>query len=153
MNTELYFLRSSEAKIVHDMLKYAHKENEENIKKYTQFYGLTSKDLGLYALHLGEIAGAIWTREIDTKPILSLALVEKFRGKGIGKQMMTQFLLEAGELYEEIRVDAYNSDALSFYEKFGFVREDASNYILSKQLEKREIVRPSDGYDPTRWMD
>lgn len=153
MDTELYFLRSSEAKIVADMLKYAHEPNEQNIKTYTEFYGLKPTDLGLYALHLGEIAGAIWSREIETRPVLSVAMLEKFRGQGIGSQMMNQFLLEAGALYEEIRVDAYTTDAMHFYEKFGFEKMDANNNIMIKKLEKQEVVRPSDGYDPRRWMD
>ena len=153
MKTELYFLRSSEAKIVTDMLPLAHEESEQNIKIYSEYYGLKHTDLGLYALHLGEIAGAIWSREIETKPVLSIAMLEKFRGQGIGSQMMNQFLLEAGALYEEIRVDAYTSDAIRFYEKFDFIREDATKNIMIKKLEKKEIVRPTDGYDPRRWMD
>jgi hypothetical protein len=24
---------------------------------------------------------------------------------------------------------------------------------MVKKLEKKEIIRPTDGYDPTRWMD
>lgn len=153
MNTELYFLRSSEAKITTDMLSLAHKVSEENIEKYTLYYGLKATDLGLYALHLGEVAGAIWSRDIDSKATLSVALLEKFRGQGIGSQMMNQFLLEAAALYEEIKVDAYNADAIRFYEKFGFEKIDADNNIMIKKLEKKEVVRPSDGYDPTRWMD
>ena len=153
MNTELYFLRSSEAKIVTDMLAHAHEVNEQNIKTYTEFYGIKTTDLGLYALHLGEIAGAIWSREISGKPVLSIAMLEKFRGQGIGSHMMNQFLLEAGALYDEIRVDAYTPDAIRFYEKFDFVREDATKNIMIKKLEKKEIVRPTDGYDPRRWMD
>ena len=152
MNTELYFLRSSEAKIVADRLPLAHKSNEQNIKTYTQYYGLKYTDLGLYALHLGEIAGAIWSREIDAKSVLSMSLLEKFRGQGIGSQMMAQFLVEAGAVYEEIEVLAYNDDAKRFYEKFDFIYDD-DRAMMIKKLEKKEIVRPTDGYDPRRWMD
>lgn len=152
MDTQLYFLRSSEAKIAIDMLSLAHEENEQNIKIYTEFYGLKATDLGLYALHLGEIAGAIWSREIDAKPTLSVAMLEKFRGKGIGSQMMAQFLVEAGAVYEEIEVLAYNDDAKRFYEKFDFIYDD-DRAMMIKKLEKKEIVRPTDGYDPRRWMD
>ncbi len=152
MKTELYFLRSSEAKIVADMVPLAHDDNDANKKLFTEFYGLKSTDLGLYALYLGEIAGAIWSREIEGKATLSVAVVEKFRYLGIGSQMMTQFLLEAAVVYEEIEVYAYNDDAKRFYEKFDFVYDDAKGMML-RVLEKKEIVRPSDGYDPTRWMD
>jgi len=152
MQTELYFLRSSESKIVSKMLNLAHEVNEKNIKTYTEFYGLKATDLGLYALHLGEIAGAIWTREIDAKPVLSMAMLEKFRGQGIGSQMMVQFLVETGGVYEEIEVFAYNEDAKKFYEKFDFVYDEDRDMMI-KKLEKKEIIRPSDGYDPHRWMD
>ena len=152
MQTELYFLRSSEAKIVNDMLPLAHKVNEENKKKYTEFYGLKSTDLGLYALHLGIIAGAIWSREIDDKEVLSVAVLDKFKNQGIGSQMMVQFLVEAAAVYEEIEVFAKSDEAKKFYTKFDFVYDETRDMMI-KKLEKKEIVRPSDGYDPRRWMD
>lgn len=155
MSRELYFLRSSEQKIVADMFKYAHPNKPNDLKKYTEFYGLTTKDLGLYALVDNKIAGAIWSRELDaTKiPSLSVAILEEFRGSGLGLFMMEQFLQEAGALYETITIDiSTKPKAIKFYEKLGFIKEN-DNFLLSKKLEKKEIVRPSDGYDPTRWMD
>ena len=87
MNKELYFLRSSEQKIVNDMIKYAHPKDSENLSIYSDFYGLTAKDLGVY-------------------------------------------------------------------EKFGFEKADDSDaLVMVKKLEKKAVVRPTDGYDPTRWMD
>jgi len=155
MSKELYFLRSSEQKIVTSMFKYAHPNKEDEILKYTEFYGLTPKDLGLYALVDNKIAGAIWSRELDnTKvPTLSVAIPSEFKGSGIGAFMMEQFLQEAGALYEEIIIDIEaKKSSLAFYKKFGFVKND-EGFILSKKLEKKEVYRPSDGYDPTRWMD
>jgi predicted GNAT family N-acyltransferase len=67
--------------------------------------------------------------------------------------MMEQFLQEAGALYEELVIDISDKKmALAFYEKFGFVKSDES-FVLRKKLEKKEVIRPTDGYDPTRWMD
>jgi len=153
MNKELYFLRSSEQKIVIDMFKYAHPNNPENISKYTEFYGFTNKDLGLYALVESEIAGAIWSRRLnpDEAPRLSVAVVPKFRGKGVGSFMMNQFLQEAGALYDTLWIDiSEKPKAIKFYEKYGFEKE---SFLLKKKLEKKEVVRPTDGYDPTHWMD
>ena len=81
MSRELYFLRSSEQKIVKDMFKLAHPSDSDELLKYTEYYGLTTKDLGLYALVDNEIAGAIWTRRLnpDEAPRLSLAVVPKFK--------------------------------------------------------------------------
>ena len=152
MNKELYFLRSSEQKIVNDMVKYAHPATAPNLSSYTEFYGLTTKDLGLYALVDNEIAGAIWSRKIDDMPVMSVAVVPKYKKQGIGIFMMEQFLQEAGALYEQVQIDiTHKPKSIKFYEKFGFERLD--NDLLVKRLEKKEIVRPTDGYDPTRWMD
>jgi len=152
MNPTLYFLRSSESKIVKDMTKYAHKE-APNLNIYYDFYGLTAKDLGLYALVDNVITGAIWTRKLDgDTPILSMAVLPEFRGKGIGTAMMEQFLVEAGAVSETMQVETYeNKKTVNFYEKFGFVTTE--NSTMSKIFEQQEIVRPSDGYDPRRWMD
>ena len=158
MNKELYFLRSSEGKIVTDMLKYAYSEDMENLNIYSDFYGLTPKDLGLYALVNNKIAGAIWSRELNGNsdtPILSVAILPEFKGKRIGAFMMEQFLQEAGAIYEQISIDiTHKQKAISFYKKFGFESVDDSNaFVLVKKLEKKEVLRPSDGYDSSYWMD
>jgi len=155
VNKELYFLRSSEQKIVIDMFKYAHPNNPENLSAYTEFFGFTNKDLGLYALVDNEIAGAIWSRRLnpDEAPRLSVAIVPKFKGKGVGSFMMDQFLQEAGALYDALSIDiSAKPNTLKFYEKFGFTKHN-DTFFLTKKLEKKELIRPNDGYDPTRWMD
>ena len=156
MSQELYFLRSSEGKIVKDMVKYAYSEDMENLNVYTDHYGLTTKDLGLYALVDNCIAGAIWCRELNNNrdtPILSVAILPEFKGEGIGAFMMNQFLEEAGAIYEQITIDiTHKPKAISFYEKFGFERVDDS-LVLMKKLEKKEVFRPSDGYDASYWID
>lgn len=148
MSVELYFLRSSESKIAQDMVKYARVSEHE---KYTEFYGLTKKDLGLYALKDSRVVGAVWSREIDGIPMLNVAVLPEYRKNSIASFMLTQFLLEAGELYEEIHVEV-NDTTSGFYKKYDFIRKSDSN-IMYKRLEKKAVVRPSDGYDPTRWMD
>ena len=155
MNKELYFLRSSEQKIVTDMFKIAHpNKSAEDLKKYTEFYGLTTKDLGLYAMVDNEIAGAIWSRKLtpEEAPRLSVAVLPKFKRTGVGIFMMEQFLQEAGALYEEICIDiSHKPKAIKFYNKYGFT--DNGDFFLSKKLEKKEVFRPTDGYDPTRWIE
>ena len=160
---ELYFLRSSEQKIVNDMLTHAH-DYTDDLSKYSNFYGLTRKDLGLYALLNNEIAGAIWTRKLlkehhsagfldENTPVISMAVLPRFRANGVGSFMMDQFLQEAGEVYEQISVYTNNNQkAINFYTKFGFVMVENKD-IMIKKLTKKEVVRPTDGYDPTRWMD
>ena len=56
-------------------------------------------------------------------------------------------------MYEEIQIDISDKPkAIKFYEKFNFKNENG-DFTLVKKLEKKEVFRPSDGYDPTRWMD
>jgi len=183
MKPTLYFLRSSEQKIVTDMLHYAMRLDEVNkvlsdipkLAIYEEFYGFTSKDLGLYALVDNELAGAVWIRRLnrehgsngyidDNTPILNIAVLPQFRGNGIGSAMLDQLFIEAGALYEQISVPvAENASAVGFYERHGFIRcdipaeksfVDNSNIItLLKKLDKAPVMRPTDGYDPRRWMD
>ena len=179
MSLELYFLRSSEQKIVTDMLGHLYGVSElkdfQQLSIYNDFYGLTAKDLGLYALNEAKISGAIWTRRLNKEhnsnafvdentPVLTMVVLEEFRGEGIGSSMMDQFLQEAATLYEQISVSVrVDSKEMAFYEKYGFeiIKESHTKSYVSdenvitmlKKLEKKEIVRPSDGYDPRRWMD
>lgn len=184
MNATLYFLRSSEQKILTDILPYAmrlDKVNKSltdipNLSMYTEYYGYTSKDLGLYALVDNKLAGAVWIRCLnayhgsngyidDNTPILNIAVLPEYRGQGIGSQMIEQIFIEAGALYENISSSIiYDSPATSFYERHGFIRHDSGSVEKSfvdcsdvvtwvKKLQKVAVIRPTDGYDPRRWMD
>jgi ribosomal protein S18 acetylase RimI-like enzyme len=155
MNKELYFLRSSEQKIVTDMFKHAHPNKSDELSKYTEHYGLSLKDLGIYVLVEGEIAGAIWSRKFDgdAASTLSVAIIEKFQDQGVDSFMMEQFLQEAAALYEELIIDLEaKPETIAFYESFGFT-QTAEKFMLNKKLQRKEVVRPSDGYDPRKWMD
>ncbi len=184
MKTTLYFFRSSEQKIVTDMLHYALRLDQVNetlsdipkLAIYEEFYGFTSKDLGLYALVDNQLAGAVWIRRLnadhgsngyidDNTPILNIAVLPEFRDKGLGSQMIEQLFIEAGALYDNISVSVvHNSTAISFYERHGFVKYDNGSVEQSfvdgsdvitmiKRLQKATVIRPTDGYDPRRWMD
>ena len=152
MTPTLYFLRSSESKIVQNMTPIAHKD-AQNLDIYYDFYGLSSNDLGLYALVDNAIVGAIWSRKIEgNPPLLSLAVLPEHRRKGLATAMMKQFLLEAGAVYQELNVDTYaEQSSINFYTKFGFTATEGN--MMQKLLKHEEITRPTDGYDPRRWMD
>ncbi|WP_188093726.1 GNAT family N-acetyltransferase [Sulfurimonas xiamenensis] len=183
MKPTLYFLRSSEQKIATDMLHYAYRLDEVGktlkdvmeLETYSKFYGLSSKDLGLYALSEHKIAGAAWLRLlreddnangfIDEKtPVLTIGIKPEFRAIGIGSAMLEQLFLEAGALFEYMSVSVLKSGkALSFFKKHGFVEVENSFskspvdgsevVIMIKELPKERVVRPSDGYDSRKWMD
>ncbi|MEK6659766.1 MAG: GNAT family N-acetyltransferase, partial [Campylobacterota bacterium] len=142
---------------------------------YSRFYGLSSKDLGLYALSEHKIAGGAWIRLlreddkanafVDEKtPILTIGVKPEFRGIGIGSAMLEQLFLEAGALFEQISVSVLNNEkGVSFFKKHGFVEvensfrkssiDGAEVVTMIKELPKERVVRPTDGYDPQKWMD
>ncbi|DAB30098.1 MAG TPA: GNAT family N-acetyltransferase [Sulfurimonas sp. UBA12504] len=165
------------------MLHYAYRLDETDKKLqdfpqleiYSRFYGLSSKDLGLYALYEHKIAGGVWIRLlkeddkaegfIDEKtPILTIAVKPEFRKIGIGSAMLEQLFLEAGALFEHISVSVLNNEkTVKYFQKFGFVEVENSMGInpvdgtevvtMIKELPKERVVRPTDGYDPRKWMD
>ena len=173
MSLELYFLRSSEGKIVENILPFAYRLDTLNLslkevpqlKKMSDFYGLTTKDMGLYVLIENKIAGAVWSRELNSAlPYISMAILPEFRNKGIGSQLLEQFLQEAGAVYEDVRVRVVKeSQAIAFYKKFGFeeiekseeksIVDEQITITLSKKLERKEVIRPKDNYDASYWMD
>ncbi len=183
MKPILYFLRSSEQKIATDMLYYAARlddagktvEDVPELIMFQRYYGLNANDLGVYALSGHNLSGAAWIRlfrEYDAPnayvdemtPILTIGVKPEFRGQGIGTAMLDQLLQEAAALYEQISVSiVHDSAAIRFYERFGFVRVEGSKQtspidgapvlIMLKKLVQQEVKRPSDGYDPTYWMD
>ena len=165
------------------MLRYAMRLDEAGLTLedlpelgiYERLYGLTSRDLGLYALAGHELAGAAWIRLLREEdaprafvdaatPVLMIGVRPEFRGQGIGTAMLEQLLQEAGALYEQVSVSVvHDARAVRLYERFGFVRlkgsekkspvDGADVITMTKQLSKEEVKRPSDGYDPTYWMD
>ena len=174
MKTELYFLRSSEQKVIVDFLPYAYKLDEigksledfSHLNVYKDYYGLSRKDLGLYALANKKIAGAVWARKLhdNQAPKIHMAILPELRSMGIGTQIMEQFLQEAGAVFEALEVDILvDCKAIMFYEKFGFTKVENSEQrslidgeiiiTMLKKLEQKEVVRPKDNYNASYWMD
>jgi len=181
MSLELYFLRSSEQKIVNDMLCYAHGIDKtltplkefEALKIYHEFYGLTPKDLGIYALKENKIAGAIWSRRLsdyhnsnafvkNDTPVLHLAIKEEFQNQGIATALLGQYLQEAATLYELVSMSVVK-EKVAFFEKFGFEKLDGSShksyvtqeesFIMVKKLQKQEKQEGFTDFSTCKWMD
>ncbi len=130
-------------------------------------YGLKNTDLGVYSLTNNVVSGAAWIRLFNEShgadayvdnmtPVLTLGILPDMRGNGIGTLIMNQLLQEAAVMCDQISVLS-NKDSKSFYQKLGFFSLDDSNakdvFIMVKKLERKVIERPTDGYDPRRWMD
>lgn len=171
MNTTLFFLRSSEQKIAYNMLPYALAldANPPILNVYTNDYGFKSSDVGIYSQSNNVVSAAAWIRLYkqsdsvsgyidDVTPVLIIGVMPDGRGLGIGSLVMDQLLQEAAVIYEQISVCVqFNSRAVKFYERLGFLplidAEEKDILIMVKKLEKKAITRPTDGYDPRRWMD
>ena len=170
MNTTLFFLRSSEQRIAYNMLPYALDLNDIPLNNiYTTDYGFINTDVGIYSLTNNEISGAAWMRlykESDkvsafvdnVTPILIIGVMPNARGIGIGSLIMNQLLQEAAVMYDQISVSIQsNSREMNFFERLGFIpiinSEDKDVFTMVKKLTKKDITRPTDGYDPRRWMD
>lgn len=166
MNTTLFFLRSSEHKIAANIFPFIGIEYKS---VYTDYFGFKNSDIGIYSLTSNELSGAAWIRLYkesdavcgyvdDNTPVLVLGVISNIRGMGIGSQIMVQLLQEAAVKYDQISVSVVSeSRAVDFYTRLGFIpllkAEQKDHIIMVKKLEKKAIVRPSDGYDPRRWMD
>lgn len=140
---------------------------DTNTDIYTIAYGLKNTDLGVYSLTNNVVSGAAWIRLFNEShgaaayvdnvtPVLILGILPDMRGNGIGTLIMNQLLQEAAVVYDKISVLA-NKDSESFYFQLGFYPLDDSHskdvFTMVKKLEKKAIIRPTDGYDPRRWMD
>ncbi len=135
------------------MTRYAHENSTQDTESYYKHYGLNSSDLGLYSLVENEIAGAAWLRYIDKKAILSVGVKPEFRNKGIASAMLNQLFLEAGSIYNSLHVEVLkDSKEIEFFKKLGFVMQENFTTMI-KSITNEAVVRPTDGYDPTRWMD
>lgn len=133
----VYFSEGIEKPVKEDLLK------QPDISKYLDGFGSRSTDAGFVAEdENSQLVGAAWFRLFDISnkgygyisddiPELSIAILQEYRGKGLGSRMLKALL-------EKARADGYKSISLSvdpdnmacrMYERFGFKKvgtEDTS---------------------------
>jgi len=173
MNLALYFLRSTEQKIVTDMLYYAQRidttdkklQDFEQLKIYDEFYGFTKKDLGLYAMKNNVVCGAIWSRKLNnTTPVINIAVKPEFRNQNIATIMLEQFLKEASVLYPLLCINVLHDEkSINFFKKFGFeivensmlksLVDGKDMLVMKKVLQKQQPTYPTDEYANCKWLD
>ncbi len=114
-----------------------------------------SGDLGFVAEVDGEPVGAAWLRRWssdergygfvdEATPELSMALLPKYRGRGIGTALLRRLLQEAASAFEAVSLSVSASNAaFRLYERHGFVvvgePEDRSMTML-KRLSAHDAV-------------
>jgi len=114
--------------------------NQPSLKIYIEDFG-KKDDLCLVAETNGKVIGAAWTRIIDafgsvdsSTPEFAISLYRKYRGHGIGSDLMKkmlQALKEKGYSKTSLAVQKENY-ALKMYQNVGFeiVRENSEEYIM-----------------------
>lgn len=121
---------------------------EPSLAKYAASFGQEG-DYGFVLSADGNLVGAAWTRLLkrenkgygfidDSTPELSMAVEEKFRGKGYGQELLERLIQKlAAQRYTQLSlsVDKQNK-AFHLYQRLGFaiVNETATSYTMVKKL-------------------
>ncbi len=162
MNTQLYFLRSSEQFVVKELLHYAVRLDETaealdahpSLEQYHRNYGNYNGDIGVYVTVDHKIAGGAWIRLLlngpayvdKNTPELVLSVLPQYRRQGLGTLLMEQLFKEAAKIYPQISLSVREVDpAMELYERLGFQKvensertniEGSSSFTMLKKFEE-----------------
>lgn len=118
---------------------------QPELQVYVRDFGTGPADLCYVAEDNGEIVGAAWSRIMndyghidDDTPSLAIAVLEGFRGQGIGTALLEALLSslkKKGFAAASLSVQKANP-AVHLYDRLGFgtVREEADEQIMRKEL-------------------
>ena len=121
------------------------------LNKYTTQWGKPG-DFGLIAFDNEKQleVGACWCRQFtesdkgygyvdEQTPELSIALLPEYKGRGIGTQLLLQFLEQARPKYRTISLSVDpDNPVMNWYQKYGFqiVGQNGASYIMLKIFRK-----------------
>uniref|UniRef100_UPI0006CF2E07 GNAT family N-acetyltransferase n=1 Tax=Clostridium sp. NkU-1 TaxID=1095009 RepID=UPI0006CF2E07 len=114
---------------------------EPSLQIYIENFGRMEDDYCLCAEVNKKIAGAVWVRNIngfgtvgDDTPEFSISLYKKYRGYGIGTELMKQMLrvLKSKGYKKALLAVQKDNYALRMYHNVGFkiIDENAEEYIM-----------------------
>lgn len=147
---EEYYLLSDflyEAIFIPDGVKAPDKSiiNQPGLQVYISGFGTKKDDLCFVAEINGNIAGAVWVRDMedyghieDGVPSFVISLYKKYRGQGLGTRLMEKMCMELktrGYKKASLSVQKLNY-AVRMYKKLGFktVCENKEEYIMVKNF-------------------
>lgn len=118
--------------------------NKPELQVYIEDFG-REDDCGFAAVHDGEIVGACWARIMDDyghidndTPAFALAVLEPWRGQGIGTALMEALLSElAARGWRRVSLSCQKPNrAVHLYRRLGFsvFREEGEEYIMVREL-------------------
>jgi ribosomal protein S18 acetylase RimI-like enzyme len=141
---EAIFIPEGAAKLPLDII------SNPELSRYISHFGRTG-DCCLVAEVDGRLVGAVWTRLFTAEekgygfvnnetPELSMAVREKYRRRGIGRQLLNGMIKKlTGLNYTQVSLSVDKSNyAFGFYKKHGFklVESTEKSAILLKKLKK-----------------
>ncbi len=118
---------------------------QPELQIYIKDFGGNKDDLCLVAEADGKVLGAVWVRIMedyghidDETPSFAISLYKKYRGQGIGTDLMQNMLCvlrKRGYRQASLSVQKANY-AVKMYQKLGFeiVRENREEYIMVCRL-------------------
>jgi RimJ/RimL family protein N-acetyltransferase len=73
---------------------------------------------------------------------LGMGLISSHRGRGIGRQLITQTLAAAAPTFERVELDVYSGNlaAIALYEKVGFVHEGRRRRAIVRDGAYQDIL-------------
>jgi len=92
-------------------------------------------------------------KEDDSNRIYAIYVIPSFQGKGLGKQLMEKALSWLEDDRDVcVNVASYNSQAINFYEKFGFVKTGRNVHSKGvESLPSGKIIPEIEMVRKTRW--
>lgn len=114
------------------------------VSQFEEYLGKENKSI-LVAKADGHPAGyIIFEHVMDEGHISNLAVREKFRGRGIGRELVEFVLEEAKNIkikWIELEVRESNKTARSFYSKYGFKEVRYRKEYYNKPVENAVVLR------------
>lgn len=152
MTPTLFFLRSSEQRIVTNLLKVAARLEEDkltlqevpHLRIYDEHYGRNNTDIGLYAMVGTEVAGGAWVRLfnedspgygfVDTNtPELVLGVKVPYRNQGIATMLLQQLFIEVARSFKQMSLCVRTTNpVIALYERLGFCKVEGSEVYNKK---------------------
>lgn len=119
------------------------------LQVYITDFGKRSDDICFLAEADGKVAGAVWVRVMedyghleDGVPSFAISLYKKYRGQGIGTELMERMLQELAERgYEKASLAVQKANyAVRMYQKVGFeiVGENEEEYLMMWRVREYE---------------
>ena len=138
LKEDIYISRNKKEISIYQVIELLHKtdwasnRDDSQIKKSVEnsmCYGVFDEDKNLIGF------ARIITDFVTTFYLMDVVIEEFYRGRGIGKQLMTEIMKDVGHLHGILHTDS----AKAFYEQFGFCATSTSETGESIMEKRREI--------------